>query len=88
MAFATSNISRESGGSVNIMRGTWTGTSGDAAGTITGRGHVIDHEFYANTTSGPANRLMSSVSNSSGTWTVTVPYFETVTAGTFTIRFK
>lgn len=88
MAFATSDVARDNAGSVAVMRGTWTGVVGDASGTVTGKGHVLSAQFDANTTNGPANPIRPTWTNSSGTWTVTIPYFETVTAGTFEIRFK
>lgn len=88
MAFATTNTSRENAGSTAVYRGTWTGTSGDANGSVTGSGNCFAADFFANTSAGPANVIRTSISNSSGTWTVTVPYQETVTAGTFAIRFK
>jgi len=88
MAFATSNLLRDGNGSSALMRGSWTGTIGDASGTITGSGYCFDASFLTNSTSGPANPIRPVISNSSGTWTVTVPYSETITAGTFEIRFK
>ena len=88
MAFATSNLASENFGSLRGMRGTWTGTNGDAAGTVTGSGFAVDADFAPNTTTGPSNKIQTRISNSSGTWIVTVPYSETVTAGTFVIRFK
>ena len=88
MAFATSNVVRDGGGSVAVMRGTWTGTVGDDVGTVTGSGHALSAEFRPNTSTSPSDAIQTRISNSSGTWTVTVPYFETVTAGTFKIEFK
>ena len=88
MAFATANVVRENGGSLNIVRGSWTGSRGDAVGTVTGKGYCTDAKFLSNLTSGTDNVVASRISNSSGTWTVSVPYYEAVTAGTFEIRFK
>lgn len=88
MAFATANIVRDNAGSTAIMRGTWTGTAGDTAGSVTGSGYVLAAEFLPNTSTGPGQTVPVRLSNSSGTWTVTVPYQETVTAGTFRIEFK
>lgn len=88
MAFATSNLVRENAGTVNILRGEWTGSRGDANGTVTGSGYAFSADFRPNTTSSPSNTIQTRISNSSGTWTVTVPYQETVTAGTFEIKFK
>lgn len=88
MAFATANIVRDNAGSTAIMRGTWTGTAGDTAGSVTGSGYVLSATFTPNTSTGPGQVIPTRLSNSSGTWTVTVPYQETVTAGTFRIEFK
>lgn len=88
MAFATSNLVRESGGSSAVLRGTWTGTVGDSNGTVTGSGYAFSADFRPNTSTGPSDALQTRISNSGGTWTVTVPYQETVTAGTFKIEFR
>lgn len=88
MAFATSNIVRESNGSQAVMRGTWTGTVGDSAGTVTGKGYALSARFDDNNSTTPGTVIPTRISNSSGDWTVTVPYSQTVTAGTFKIEFK
>lgn len=88
MAFATSNVVRLGSGSMAVMGGTWTGTVGDASGSVTGNGYCFDATFRPNTSTGPSNAIQTRISNSSGTWTVTVPYQETVTAGTFKIEFR
>lgn len=88
MAFATSSIVRETSGSVAVMRGTWTGTVGDSAGTVTGSGYALSAEFDDHNSTTPGQAILPRISNSSGTWTVTVPYSQTVTAGTFKIEFK
>ena len=88
MAFATASVGRENGGTVNILRGSWTGSVGDSEGTVTGRGYATSADFSTNLTSGPDNRIPARISNSSGVWTVTVPYNQAVTAGTFEIKFK
>lgn len=88
MAFATANVVRDSGGSTAIVRGTWTGTAGDAAGTVTGSGYALSADFMDNNAVTPGQEILARISNSSGTWTVTVPYSQTVTAGTFRIEFK
>jgi len=88
MAFATSNIVRENAGSQAIMRGSWTGSVGDDEGTVTGSGYALGAEFYDHRSETPGQRIIPRISNSSGTWTVTVPYSQAVTAGTFKIEFK
>lgn len=88
MAFATANIVRDNYGTTNVVRGTWTGTAGDDVGTYSGNGYALDAEFDANISTSPGEVIPARVSNSSGTWTVTVPYHVTVTSGTFKIEFK
>jgi hypothetical protein len=88
MAFATANVVRENMGSINSIRGSWTGTVGDDVGTVTGSGFASSAEFDANLSETPGEKLIPRITNSSGTWTVTIPYHRTVTAGTFVIRFK
>lgn len=88
MAFATSNISRQNIGSANALIGSWTGTVGDTTGSVTGSGVALNAEFDANLSVGPGEVILPRITNSSGTWTVTVPYSQTVTAGTFNIIFK
>ena len=88
MAFATANVVRDNGGSNNILRGSWTGSVGDSAGTVTGRGRALSADFSPHLTAGPDNKIPTQISKSSGVWTVTVPYNQAVTAGTFEIKFK
>lgn len=88
MAFATANVVRDNAGSTAVMRGTWTGTVGDSAGTVTGSGYALSADFMDNSSTTPGQEILARISNSSGTWTVTVPYSQTVTAGTFRIEFK
>ena len=87
MAFATANIVRKNVGTVNMMAGTWTGNAGDDVGTITGNGYAINAEVDANVSTGPGEVILYRITNSGGTWTVTIPYHQTVTAGTFEIEF-
>ena len=88
MAFATTDIFRDSGGSTSVLRGSWSGTVGDSAGTVTGRGYAIQADFITNDSTSPGQVIPARISNSSGTWTVTVPYQETVTGGQFSITFR
>lgn len=88
MAFATSNVVKENLGSTGLLRGTWTTSIGDADGTVTGRGYASSADFRPNTATSPSDVIQTRITNSSGTWTVTIPNQETVTAGTFEIRFK
>ena len=88
MAFATSNVVREGFGSTAVMRGTWTGTVGDSGGSVTGSGYALSADFIDNNATTPGQEILARISNSSGTWTVTVPYEATCTVGTFRIEFK
>ena len=88
MAFATSNVYRDNAGSVNVLRGSWSGTTGDDVGTVTGRGYAVMADFNTNDSTSPGTVIPARISNSSGTWTVTVPYQETVTGGLFSITFR
>ena len=89
MAFVTSNISRENTGSQNRITGNWTGSDSDTSnGTVTGNGFCSDASFKTNNSVGPENDVPVRITNSSGTWTVSVYYNSNVTAGTFNITFK
>jgi len=89
MAFSTSNLSRDTVGSSYALKGTWTGLDSDTAnGTVTGPGYCSDATFKTNNTVGPENDTSVRITNSNGTWTVSVYYNSTVTAGTFQIAFK
>ena len=88
MAFATSNVYRDNNGTTNVMRGSWSGTTGDSAGTVTGNGYAIAADFLDNDSTTPGQIIPARISNAGGTWTVTVPYSETVTAGLFSIIFR
>jgi hypothetical protein len=88
MAFELSNVVRDNGGSQNIMRGTWTGLASDTEnGSVVGRGYATSAIFLSNNSNGPENAIPVRINNSSGTWTVSVPYSFTVDKGTFEIRF-
>lgn len=88
MAFATSNVSRDNNGTANVLRGTWTGAVGDASGTVQGNGYALTAFFQSNNSTFPGDSIPARISNSNGTWTVTVPYQGTVTNGVFEITFK
>jgi len=88
MAFATSNPELLSGGNCFTLVGDWTGTVGDAAGTVTGSGYCLEAVFMPNTSTSPSSVIPCRFTNSSGTWTVTVPYVETVTAGRYSIKYR
>lgn len=86
MAFATTNVVRESSGSQNVFSGTWTAAIGDAAGTITIGNVALAADFFQNTTSG-ARQDRTPVSGL-GSSTLTIYHQGTVTDGRFRIVFK
>lgn len=87
MAFATSNVQRSVFGNLNVTRGDWTGTMGDAAGSLTvGGGRVYLAEFSVQAASTPVERVPVSVAAASGnTSTLTIHNRMTVTRGRFLI---
>jgi hypothetical protein len=89
MAFSTSNV--QSGrifGGVNIYCGDWSGTAGDAPGTITlGGGRVYLAEFRNEDTGSPQEYPDSSVSVLNGVITMSVYNHQTVSNGRFFIVY-
>lgn len=90
MAFTTSNV--QSGmvfGGVKIYLGDWSGTVGDAAGTITLSGGRVYLAVFGNQDStGPQEDPDASVSVSGSTITMTVYNHQTVTNGRFFIVYS
>ena len=89
MAFATSQLTSGVRGNKRYVSGKWTGSAGDAAGTIViGSSEVQSVEFDPRIgSSGPAERPLISTSASSGQTTVSVYYKQNVTDGRFTITY-
>lgn len=91
MAFSTSNV--QTGrifGGVNTYIGDWSGSAGDAAGTITlGGGRVYLAHFESQDASGgPVELVPCSVSvNGTGVITLTVNNHDSVTLGRFFIVY-
>lgn len=89
MAFATANVRRGVCGDLKITAGDWTGTVGDASGSITVEGgRVYQAEFNTNDTSSPYQRVpvvWSPPTGTTTTTTVNVHNRETVSVGTFII---
>ena len=88
MAFATSNIRKGTCGDLKITAGDWTGSQGDASGTIAVEGgRVYAALFYTNDTVSPGNIPVPATwpAASGATTTVTIHNRETVTIGTFMI---
>lgn len=86
MAFATSNVTMDNSGTYSVVRGTWTATVGDAAGTIQVAGIAIDADFNVNASSGAFQPVVPL--SGLGSNTVTVYHLGTVTAGTFRVIYK
>ena len=88
MAFATTNVKSASlGGALKLTTGDWTGTAGDAPGSLLlGAGKVYQAEFLDNLSTGPAQIVVKvSPSGTAGIVTLTVYNSNTVTAGTFSV---
>ena len=90
MAFATSNVHKESAGSLNILVGDWTGSVGDSNGTVVvGGARVYSAWFYDQSSSTPSMMPFPHTVSTSGTLsTVSICYGENVTAGRFIITYK
>lgn len=88
MAFATDNVrSCYIGGNLKLTVGEWTGSAGDAAGTMTiEAGKIYMAQFLPNVTSTAREvNIAVSQSVSAALSTVTVYNSAAVTAGTFSI---
>lgn len=88
MAFATANIKTGSVGSLKFTCGDWTGSAGDANGTLALQGgRVYLCEFSSqDSANGPTQTLECFVSSTSGqTITISVPNRQTVVIGRFFI---
>ena len=87
MAFATSNLVLQRNGAAYALTGKWTGSIGDAAGTVTAPGMVVEElVFNCNKASGgPANDPAVSWTATNGVITVTVQNSVAVTNGNFKI---
>lgn len=86
MAFSTANVlSTSIGGQIRILTGTWSGSAGDAAGTVTFAGGYIG-SFWFDTDSN-SNQVFPAVNSSvsGSTTTLTVQNQDNVTNGTFII---
>lgn len=87
MAFATSQVVLRRADDAWRTTGKWTGSVGDAAGTLTVPGMQVDEVVFKNNlaTGGPANDPVVTFSASGGLITVTVTNAVAVTNGFFTI---
>lgn len=89
MAFSTSNVQTAMlSSAVKVYCGDWSGTAGDAAGTITlNGGRVYLAHFRSEDTTGPQEEPDTSVSVSGSTLTMSVYNHQTVVNGRFLIIY-
>lgn len=90
MAFATSNLKKSYIGNHFRLMGDWTGAVGDADGTVTLKGgRVYKADFMIEDgDQGDDSPVPVTITESSGTLTVTVHNRSTVTNGRFVIEWK
>ncbi len=90
MAFATSNVQKGYLGNLKVTYGNWSGSVGDAPGTIgIEGGQIYLVSFQGQQASGPyCPETESSVSGTAGVVTLTVYNQANVTSGTFLIVSK
>lgn len=90
MAFATANVSKSYFGNLNVTYGDWTGSAGDANGTLTvegGRIYLMDFSIQDNTTASTPGQYVDCFVSTTGTGniTVSVPNRQTVATGRFIV---
>ena len=90
MAFAITNARTGTVGNLKMYAGDWSGTQGDANGTVTlSGGRCYSAEFSNFDASSQEDRpTPTSISESGGTITVTVANLNTVTSGRFIIIYS
>ena len=86
MAFATSNVRKGTCGDLKITAGNWTGSVGDASGTIGVEGtQIYAVIFTSNDSTTPWQFVPYTWTSSGAVSTVTIHNRENVTAGNFII---
>lgn len=92
MAFATSNVRLGSAGDFFALSGNWTGSSGDASGTLSvGGAMVTEAVFYNFDNSSQEDRptpVSSSTNTTNGVTTLTVHNHSNVTNGVFRVIYR
>jgi len=90
MAFTTSNLKKSSVGNMNQLLGQWTGAVGDTDGTVTLKGGKLYEANFLiqDGDQGDDSPVPVTISESSGTITVTVHNRATVTNGRLKILWK
>lgn len=88
MAFATTNVRTGAAGNLRFYCGDWSGSVGDADGTLTlGGGRVYLAEFINGDSDETKEKAAVDISESAGTITLTVSNHMEVTTGRFIIIF-
>lgn len=89
MAFSTSNIRSATMGNLKVYAGDWTGSAGDANGTITLAGGRVfaAHFSILDSDSGEDRPVPWSATESGGKLTVSVANRSAVTTGRFIIWY-
>lgn len=89
MAFATTNVRASTFGDLKVYAGDWSGTQGDTNGTITlngGRVYLVSITNFDNASQEDRPTPVT-ITESSGTITVSVSNQNTVTTGRFLIIY-
>lgn len=89
MAFATSNVLGDTAGTSKVLKGQWSGSAGDAPGTIAvAGGQVYKADFEDMDSTGPTTYVApTSFSTSGYITTITVYNNANVTTGRFKIEY-
>lgn len=87
MAFATSNVQTNYFGSLNVTTGDWTGSVGDAPGTLSVKGGRVWFAFFADQDGVPPAqpRVVYKTASSGAVTTITVYNNQPVTIGRFLV---
>lgn len=89
MAFSTTNVQTATlAGGIKFYAGDWSGTVGDAPGTITlAGGRVYSHSFRNADTGSPGEEPDATETIAAGIITLTVYNHQTITNGRFLIIY-
>lgn len=88
MAFATANLQPGTQGNKRVLMGDWSGSAGDASGSLTiGGGRVYQAHFWDQGSSSPKEWTQVDVAESSGSCVVSIHNHRNVTNGRFIIVF-
>lgn len=90
MAFAVSNLRNDTLGSIKVLAGDWTGTAGDADGSLViATSRVYDVAFRDAGATTPVDIIYATNTavTTGTTTTLTIPNRETVTRGTFIVFY-